>query len=395
MASITDMRTRTLTERKFLHPLYDVVERRRTHQRAYFLYMENALTGICITRDEKILSCNRRFTEIFGFSREELHGMQVSHLIHSDSQRPTREDSREADGASPPVREVNGLTKDGRIIITRQTVSELQYEDRRLVILHVMDITDQKAIEDTLRDSERERHLLSQQVLETLEIERRRVASELHDGIGQILSSIKFGLENTFREVSDNRSTALTKLAGTVSSIRAAIEEVRRISMDLRPAMLDDLGIEPTIEWLCREYQVAHPSIRITKRIDLRQVDVGDTLTVSIFRILQEALNNIAKHAHATRVYVSLKAGVGELALSIEDNGRGFIADKAGETGNGFGLYSMKERARLSGGRLRIDSVAGAGTRIAATWPYNRALDLPSGACAPIGFAAAAATLQP
>lgn len=375
----------TPTTSDFMHYRYGAVERRRVHQETCFLYMENALTGVCITQGEKILMCNRRFAEIFGFSRDELSGMELCKLSLADLPRQPADDTCASDnGAETPlVQEVVGLTKDGRIICTRQTIDPLRYEAKRLAIRHVVDVTDQKFAEDTLRDSERELRLLSEKVLKAEEVERKRIASELHDGIGQVLSSIKFGLENTFCELGDRLpAEALSKLECTVSSIRGAIDEVRRISMGLRPAMLDDLGIEPTITWLCREFQSTHPSLTIIKTLDLGQTYVGSTLRVVIFRILQEALNNIAKHANATQVHLSLRARENGIELSIKDNGCGFIVDARTEARAGFGLYSMKERAALSGGRLALNSAAGAGTRVAVTWPRDEAANLPSGACA-------------
>lgn len=360
-----------LVESNSSYSRYRGVERRRAHQEACFRYMENALTGVCITQDARILTCNERFIEMFGFSREELSGLKLSELIHADSQPETQDRLDVAAHAAEvrSIQEAAGLTKGGKMIAIQQTVSGLQYDGSLTAVHHVIDVTDQKAIVDALRVSERELRLLSEQVLQTQESERKRVASELHDGIGQVLSSIKIVLENTFCELGDNLpSEALLRLAGTVSKVRAAIEEVRRISMDLRPAMLDDLGIEPTINWFCREFQLSHPSIKIFKKLELLEVDVGGTLGAVIFRILQEALNNIAKHANATRIHVSLKARRGAITLSVKDNGRGFIADVPGVTGGGFGLYSMRERTSLSGGRLSIYSVVGSGTRVSVTW---------------------------
>lgn len=376
MANIMGMRILTPTNSDSMSSRYAAVERRRVHQETCFLYMENALTGVCITQDEKILICNQRFAEMFGFSRDDLNGMKLSELFDSDLRQQTAADTRAAaEGAEmSSIQEVTGFAKDGRTVCTIQTVDPLRYEDKLLAIRHVVDVTEQKFVEDTLRDSERDLRVVSEQVLKAQETERKRVASELHDGLGQTLSSIKFSLENTFYELYDALpADALLKLAGTVSSVQGAIDEVRRISMDLRPAMLDDLGIEPTITWLCREFQVAHPSIKIIKHIDLRQTDIGSTLTVVIFRILQEALNNIAKHADATQIKVSLGSHAREIKLSVEDNGCGFILERSGEAHAGFGLYSMRERAALSGGHLALESVTGAGTRVNVTWPRGRA----------------------
>jgi len=382
MENIMGMHIPTLGENNFSNSRYGGVERRRIQQEACFSYMENAFTGVCITQDENILTCNQRFTELFGFSREELSGMPLTRLFRSDIPQPVDDlDAVHAATELHEVHEVTGRTKDGRIIWLRQTVTPLCYENKRLAISHVVDVTDQKFVEDTLRDSEKGLRLLSGKILKAQESERKRVASELHDGIGQTLSSIKFRLESTFCELSDDlRAEALIKLECTVSSIRGAIDEVRRISMDLRPPMLDDLGIEPAVTWLCREFQVTHPLIKIVREIDLQQTSVDSTLRVVMFRILQEAFNNIGKHAHATQIHVSLWASETAIALSVKDNGCGFVAGPYRETRGGYGIYSMRERATLSGGHLVLDTAVGAGTRVAVSWPYKKASHVAGGA---------------
>jgi signal transduction histidine kinase len=160
---------------------------------------------------------------------------------------------------------------------------------------------------------------------------------------------------------------------GAVAGIQAAVEEVRRISMNLRPLVLDDLGIEAAVTWLCREFRSVHPSIALTHTIDVRRNSIDSTLSVAIFRIMQEALNNIGKHAHATQVHVSLTSGKGGVTLSVKDNGCGFDVDTVGAIPVGFGIHSMKERAKLSGGHLRIYSVPGGGTELDVAWPRQSA----------------------
>ncbi|MGH8502330.1 MAG: histidine kinase [Gammaproteobacteria bacterium] len=341
------------------------------------LFIEDPLIGICVTEDSQIVFCNARLADILGFSCEELYGLALSSVFQYERRQHGRGLYERRIDIAPHIREIVGSTKDGRTVYTRQSVYEFEHKAKRVAIWQVMDVTEQKAVQASLQESEKRLCFLSEQVLEAQERERRRVAAELHDGIGQSLSSIKFGLENTFKQLyEDLPEQVREKLVGAVSSIRATMEEVRRIAMDLRPAMLDDLGIEPTINWLCREFQLAHPTIRIIKKIRLRQVDVDATLSVVIFRILQETLNNIAKHANATQAHVFLSARRDEITLSVKDNGCGFAVAAAGEARVGFGLYSMKERATLSGGRLRICSTPGVGTRVEAKWPCSRTLGL-------------------
>jgi signal transduction histidine kinase len=147
--------------------------------------------------------------------------------------------------------------------------------------------------------------------------------------------------------------------------------EARKISVSLRPAMIDQLGIIATISWFCREYQKTYAGIDIEQHTDLQEERVPQPLKIIIYRVLQESLTNIAKHSNARHVSVSLDKRNGWLNLVIEDDGRGFDRSSIAvhpTTQNGFGLMSMKERVELSGGEFEVDSNVGDGTRISASW---------------------------
>jgi len=159
---------------------------------------------------------------------------------------------------------------------------------------------------------------------------------------------------------------------GAVGKIQDAIEEVRNIAMDLRPSILDDLGILATLDWFCREFQQVYPDIRTNKHTALEEDDIPGALKVVIYRVVQEALNNVAKHARASQVDVDLVATRDQLSLRIADNGRGFdLNHYLQDMGNdkGTGLQSMRERCELSLGRFSIESSRDAGTVIQASWP--------------------------
>ncbi len=158
------------------------------------------------------------------------------------------------------------------------------------------------------------------------------------------------------------------------AAIRDVLDEVREICMALRPSLLDDLGILATIHWFLREFQKSHPEISIEKQLGVEERLVPEPLKIVIYRVLQEALNNIVKHSKADRVRVALKRKDKDqmLELAIEDNGRGFDLEEVlsvESTRRGLGLGSMRERVRLSGGSFSIESAKGAGTVVRASWP--------------------------
>jgi signal transduction histidine kinase len=157
-------------------------------------------------------------------------------------------------------------------------------------------------------------------------------------------------------------------MKSVIGKLHDAIDEVRSISMGLRPSMLDDLGLVVTIGWFCRESQSLYPTIRIKKRVGIEESEIPDALKIVIFRVLQEALNNIGKHAGASTVSVELERTGGTLMLRIEDDGRG-ISPEVFRVSKGLGLSSMKERAKLSSGRFTVDTRYGTGTVVKVVWP--------------------------
>ncbi len=224
---------------------------------------------------------------------------------------------------------------------------------------------------ENLRKSEGQCRLLSSQLLAAQETERRNIAREIHDSIGQTLAAINFGADSVLAELRrGNSGEAVTRLESLVSLIRNASDEVRRIQMDLRPSMLDDLGIEVTLNWFCREFQKVYSGIQIEKRIGIDEEDISNPLKITIYRIIQEAFNNVAKHSKAERVLLSLESNLNGIALTLQDNGQGFDPEEVRTRyRKGMGLSSMKERAELSGGTFSVQSAPGKGTTFSFRWP--------------------------
>jgi signal transduction histidine kinase len=234
------------------------------------------------------------------------------------------------------------------------------------------EMSERKKAEAALHESEKELKLFSRQLLSAEENESKRIARELHEGIGQALSSIKLSVENalsTLRNYSNEFDLKSTE--AIIPIAQKTIEDVRRIVKDLRPPILDVMGVLPTISWIMEEFQKIHSDIHIKKDITVEENEIAVSLKAVIFRILQEALNNIAKHSRADNVRLCLKKSADRLELVIEDNGVGFdvrqtILSESSE--RGFGLASMRERTELSEGTFTINSAREKGTALTASW---------------------------
>ncbi len=231
-----------------------------------------------------------------------------------------------------------------------------------------------KAIK-ALNESQRQLRLLSTKLLDAQENERKAVAQELHDSIGAGLSAIKFALEQKAseekkkQEKNENEGISLGKV---VSMVRSVMEEIHNISIDLRPPLLDNLGMLPTIRAHCREFQEVYPDIGVETQVDVQEQDIPDQLKIVIFRIMQEALNNVAKYSEADQVKIFLRKRRDGLEMTLEDNGKGFdlgdVFSEISERKN-MGLSGMRERAELSNGTLAVISGQSRGTLIRAFWP--------------------------
>lgn len=233
-----------------------------------------------------------------------------------------------------------------------------------------------------LKKSQECRLELLRELFVAQETERKRIAGELHDSIGQSLGAAKFKIEellmNKKNFIDDSEYDQFNEL---VKTIKNAVQEVRNIAMDLRPAMLDDLGALPTLNWFCREYSNTYTGITVDALLNIEESDISEDKKVVIFRIVQEAMNNIAKHAKATNIVLDLNKTSCGITISITDNGCGFDTDiKPGCNPNdvkcSFGLSSMRERAESTNGKFTMKSTLGGGTSVIVSWENEEYLSL-------------------
>ena len=231
----------------------------------------------------------------------------------------------------------------------------------------VQDITKQKQIEEEIRDSREQLRNLYLHLQSVREEERTHIAREIHDEFGTILTALKIDLSWLERQMPQANTAPAEKIRKDLDLINSAIKTVQRISSELRPGILDHLGLSAAMEWQVKEF-CNRSGINWDITIDLGDIKPNRDISTTMFRILQESLTNIARHAEATEVRVSLREKNNVLALEIIDNGKGVSEEQLSDRSS-FGLIGMKERAQHLGGNALIKKADGKGTKVLVTIP--------------------------
>ena len=236
------------------------------------------------------------------------------------------------------------------------------------------EIVRREQAEVALRSSRNELVALSEQLIGAQEGERKRIAVELHDSVGQSLSAVKYTLERgleMLRRPRLGKPQEVFELA--VRRIQEAAESVRAISTDLRPKILDDLGAASAVQWFCRDFAEIYPALSINTDITLSDREVPGRLATVVYRCVQELLNNVSKHAKARAVWVLLGREEDELVLQVRDNGVGLERATPESRRHGSGLRNLRERAQMTGGQFSCTAAPGSGTLARLTWKLGDA----------------------
>lgn len=261
------------------------------------------------------------------------------------------------------------IARNGRVIWFHCEAKMVRNDDGHPWFIHgvAFDITELKQVEQTQRDYAERLQVLSRRLMQVQETERRYIARELHDEIGQALTGLKLTLEMTLRLPPEKIKPSLIEALALVNEL---VARARNLSLDLRPAMLDDLGLLPALLWHIGHY-MKQTHVRVTFRhTGLEGRRFTPEVETAAYRITQEALTNIARHAHVDEATVRVWANQTTLGLQIEDLGKGFDPDMALEAGNTCGLAGIRERAILSGGQFTVESHLGVGSRLMAEWHF-------------------------
>jgi signal transduction histidine kinase len=237
------------------------------------------------------------------------------------------------------------------------------------VIGTFQDIDDRKKSETELSQSREKLRDLYRQLQNAREEERKRISREIHDELGQNITATKIDLAWLRKRIDPPQTALLQKVTSMEAVMDATLETVRRISSELRPGILDALGLSAAVEWLVKDFRT-RSEINCRLSIQPEEIEVESNLAIDVFRILQEALTNVLRHARASAVEVALKQKEDLIELHVIDNGIG-IADQKALDSNSLGLLGIRERLSVYGGDLNLQGFPEAGTHLLATIPIQ------------------------
>jgi len=337
----------------------------------YKTLTENSLTGIFIHQNGKLIFVNDKFAEMHGYKPEEL--LRKSHLllVHPDQKNKMKGmASKRLKGKSVPQQyEVRRITKQGKTLWCEMMATLIQYKGKPAIMGNLIDITERKLAEVAIKESEAQLRNLTTYLQKIGEVERTNIAREIHDELGLGLTVLKIDLSWLRKRLPANEISLREKADTMTQLIDKTIRTVKKISTELRPGLLDDLGLAAAIEWQAEEFQ-KRTGIQCKITIDPLDITFDRDRNTAIYRIFQETLTNVARHAQATEVNVSLWQRDGQLELNVRDNGKG-ITDKELANPKSFGLIGIRERVKIFSGINIIKGVPGKGTTVTVKMPIR------------------------
>jgi len=359
-----------------------------TDRQRYQELFDFAPEGYVVTDlDGTIQEANRAASTLFSVSQNILPGIPLIVFVREEdliafrtqlARLPTLERLEEWEIPLRP--------RDGKPFLAAITVTTVPGSHDKPSSLRWMihDISERKRMEEELRKSENRLRSLLEKLFTVQEDERKRVARDLHDSLMAILAAAKFDIEGTLQLLREDGTDkkVVAPLEHAVATIQNIFEQVRRIYMDLRPVLLDDLGILATLSWFIRDFQKIYSHIRVENEIEIEERQVPAQLKTILYRIMQEAFGLLARHSQADFIHFSLGRRKERIEMTIRDNGNGLKTGQPPDvnlTRKEYGLLWMRERVELSGGSFEIESLKGAETTIRASWPMPMVSSRPTG----------------
>jgi len=326
---------------------------------------------IVINPDTSIRYVNSALEGITDFSSEEIIGIKPPYPWKTEEKlEQTRMNAGKAMRMGAQRIEELFKKKNGEEFWVEISSTKVAGRGKLRYVLNVWnDITARKQAEEELRESKERLRSLADYLQSVRENERTAIAREIHDELGQALTGLNIDLSWLAKKVPENEKVLLDKIRAMSEMTTQTIRTVQRISTDLRPGLLDDLGLVAAIEWQTEEFK-NRTGIRCTLTIDPEDITIDDRRSTSLFRILQETLTNVTRHAQSTQVYVSLQEKDRGLELMVKDNGTGISEEHVFDP-KSLGLIGIRERAYQWGGEVKINGSPGKGTTVVVRMPIE------------------------
>jgi PAS domain S-box-containing protein len=362
----------------FIVILRDVTERKqveaalRESERRYRTLFSKATDGILLLNtDGNVVDANDSFARMHGYAIDELLRMNLSQLDTPETLALAHERIGRILAGETIGFEVEHFCKGGDILPLDVATSAIDIDGKLYVLAFHRDITERRRAEQEIKRSQQELRRLSKAANEALEAERRRTARELHDELGQSLTALKMDLESLRSVLPPDQPELGERTLAMHALLDSTIAATRRIAADLRPLMLDDLGLSAALDWLTHNFS-KHTGIATDLVVDDSVAQVPEPLASALYRITQESLTNVAKYAQATNAEIRLERDGDWVQLLVRDNGRGIEAADQDKRG-AFGLLGIRERVTLLGGEVAIKGEPGQGSEVRARIPLAAA----------------------
>jgi PAS domain S-box-containing protein len=339
--------------------------------------IDSAMDAI-ITVDERqnVILFNSTAEKLFGWPQAEALGAPLARFIPERFRTGHAGHIRRFGEAGTVSRRmatqriVAGLRRSGEEFPIDASISQVTLNGHKYYTVIVRDVTERLRAEEALRRSRQELHEMATVGSTAREQEKSRIARELHDELAQSLTALRMDVDWLKQRGVAPQGAPAAKLEAMEKMLERTVAATRRIAADLRPLMLDDLGLVPAAQWLVETFRERH-GIDCELAIAPPDLELADPQATALFRIMQESLANVARHAAATRVRVDLTCDDGNVSLRVHDDGRGFEPADPRKP-NSFGLVGLRERAHLVGGEIRIDTAPGRGTSVEVRIPLAR-----------------------
>jgi PAS domain S-box-containing protein len=318
---------------------------------------------------------NPRLAEMGGYTVEELIGTPFTDYVPG-SELPKLVDRylrRMSGEVFEPIYETILLRKDGSAINVEINASVVSYQGRIADLVLVRDSTERKKAEVELKASREQLRELSAHLQSVREEERTRLARDIHDELGQMLTALKLDLSWLTKRFSANQKLLLDKTKSMSKLVDLTIQKVKVISSELRPGLLDDFGLVAAIEWQVGEFQKL-TGIKSEIEPKFSEIALRRDRSTALFRIFQELLTNIARHADATKMKISLIEKDGNVVLKVSDNGKGITKEQISDP-RAFGLVGIRERVHFWQGKFEIGGIPGKGTTACVSIPLGKGED--------------------